>query len=144
MALNLSALKTALTDKQQLQADLQTAQEKITSLESQLATAQAEATAEKERANALQLQIDEANATIEGLNGKVGTLEKEKKTVAQSTVEKLSELGVPAAELPEGGSLNAPDDADIYTTWKGMTGPEKIKYRQENAEALARYAASQK
>lgn len=141
--LKLDQLKTALTDKKKLSEDLEAAQTKITQLEGELATAQQSATAEKTRADELQAQIEQVNSTLEELNGKVTTLETEKKTLSQATVEKLHELGVPAAELPQAGTTPVNDDQAVYEKWQSLTGGEKTKFFRENIAALERYAASQ-
>lgn len=112
--LKLAELRTALADKAELQRKLDEVNANLTTAQADLATAQAEATAQKSRADELQAQIDEANAAIADLTGKVTTLETEKKTVAQTAVEKLHELGVPAAELPKVGDP-ASTEAKILT-----------------------------
>jgi chromosome segregation ATPase len=141
--LNLAALKTAVADKAELQRKLDEATVNLTTAQADLATAQAAATAEKTRADALQAQIDEANTTISELTGKVTTLETEKKTVSQAAVEKLHELGVPAAELPK-SKTPGNDDADILARYQSLTGGEKTAFFRANRAALERAAAQQK
>jgi len=100
--LRLADLKTALADKAELTRQLAEATANLSTAQADLVTAQAEAAAEKTRADGLQAQIEEANTALAELNGKVTNLEAEQKTVSQAAVEKLHELGVPAAELPKG------------------------------------------
>ena len=133
--LKLSELRAALADKAALQGKLDEATAALTKAQADLAT-------ETTRANALQKQIDEANAAIEGLNGKVATLEGEKKTVSQAAVEKLHELGVPAAELPKSKAPGT-DDADLLARYQSLTGREKTQFFRDNRVALERAVAAQ-
>lgn len=143
MSLKLADLKNALADKNKLSSDLATANERISQLEQQLSESQGSSQAQKERADGLQHQIDEANKTIEQLSGKVTTLEAQKKTISQATVEKLHELGVPASELPKNTLASQESDESIYKQWKALNGAEKTEYFRKNIQALERYAASQ-
>lgn len=100
--LKLADLKTALADKAELQRKLDEATANLSTAQADLIAAQAEAAAEKTRADGLQAQIEEANTALAEATAKVTTLEAAQKTVSQAAVEKLHELGVPAAELPKG------------------------------------------
>lgn len=111
--LKLADLKAALADKATLQSKLDEATANLTTAQTDLAAAQSALAAETACAADLQTQIEEANKAIEGLNGTVATLEGEKKTVSQAAVEKLHELGVPAAELPKGVTDPAKQDKVI-------------------------------
>jgi chromosome segregation ATPase len=133
--LKLSDLRAAMADKAQLATDLATAQ-------SQLAQLQADLLAANAKADGFSSQIAEANTLIESLNGKVATLETEKKTVAETTIETIAELGIAASDLPK-ASGSVVDEKDIYTQWKALSGGEKQSYFRANRAALERYAASQ-
>ncbi len=138
--LKLSELRAALADKTALQTQLSEVTANLTTAQTDLATAQATATAEQARADGLQAQIDEANTVIEGLKGTVTTLQAEKKTVAQATVEKLHEMGVPAAQLPKAAAVGT-DDADLLVRYQALTGREKTSFFRANRDALERAAA---
>lgn len=133
--LKLSDLRSALADKAKLSEDLATALAKITTLEADILAANA-------KSDAFSLEIAEANTLIESLNGKVATLEGEKKTVADATIETIAELGIAAKDLPKSGGTVV-DDKAIYDGWKALTGGEKQAYFRENRAALDRYAAAQ-
>ena len=132
--LKLSDLRTALADKAKLSEDLATALAKITTLEADILAANA-------KADAFSLEIAEANTLIESLNGKVTALETEKKTVADSTIETIAELGIAAKDLPK-TTGTVVDDKAIYDGWKALTGGEKQAYFRDHRAALDRYAAS--
>lgn len=133
--LKLSDLKAALADKTLLVNDLAAAQSQITQLQADLLAATA-------KADGFSAQIAEANTLIETLNGKVANLETEKKTVAETTIEKIAELGIAASDLPK-ASGSVVDEKDIYTQWKALSGGEKQSYFRANRAALERYAATQ-
>lgn len=138
--LKLKELQAALSDKVALQGKLDAALAEIGVLKTDLQTSQDLATAETSRAAALAAEIAEANTSIGSLNGKVADLEAGKKTLAATTVEKLHELGVPAAELPSASTAGADDEA-TYSEWKSLSGGEKTKFFRENRAALARYGS---
>lgn len=140
--LKLKELQAAVTDKVTLQGKLDAALTEIGVLKTDLQTSQDLATAETARAEALAGEIASANTSIEQLTGQVADLEKGKKTLAASTVEKLHELGVPAAELPSASTAGADDEA-TYAEWKSLSGGEKTKYFREHRAALGRFAAAE-
>lgn len=134
--LKLSDLRTALADKAKLSEDLATALAKITSLEADILAANS-------KAEAFSLEISEANTLIESLNGKVATLEGEKKTVADATIETIAELGIAAKDLPK-STGTVVDDKAIYEQYSALTGREKTAFYRENRAALKRFASEQK
>lgn len=112
--LKLSDLTAAIADKQKLAADLAAAQEQITTLMADLDTSKAFALAETARADGFAAEIALANTSIEALRGQVFTLEGEKKTVAEATVEQIAQLGVNASELPASAGMVADDPVTEY------------------------------
>lgn len=141
--LKISELKTAFEAKQKLLAELQIANDQIASLTQSLTESQATAASEKERADALQAQIDEANQTIESLNGKVTGLESERKTVSQAAVEKMHELGVAVSEVPKTVDPTKTDE-ELLAHYQGLTGREKTLFFREKKAVLQRAAAASK
>jgi predicted nucleic acid-binding Zn-ribbon protein len=141
--LKIKDLQAALADKLKLQTDLDAANQKVKDLEAQLGQANDTARMEKERADTLQVQIDEANSTIDQLNGKVTTLEGNQKNVSQQTIEKLHELGVPATELPS-STKTGQDDEEILATYQNLKGGERTAFLRKNRAALERAAAAKK
>jgi chromosome segregation ATPase len=94
-------------------------------------------------------ELDEAKAAVTALTserdlavGKVKELEAAKKTVGQEAREKLSELGVPAAELPastDPAEGDGESDAAIYARWQAAKGGEKTALLRANRDALLRH-----
>lgn len=138
--LNLDKLRTALTDKVALQEKLTAAETELTTLRADLKTAKASLASLAEKDAAQQAQIDEANTELEAAQGKVSSLEAEKKTVSQAAVEKLHELGVAAGDLPKGATPSGDDDGALYERYQTLKGAEKTAFLRTHRDALTRFA----
>jgi len=145
IAKSLADLRSAFSSKQTLTADLQAAQGQILTLTSERDAARTEASNEKQRANGLQAQLDQATTEINQLTAQVTGLRGEARDASARAQETLNQLGVPAAELPPSASgTEIADASSIFASWVNAKGTEKQAIYAKNKDVIHAEAARRK
>jgi chromosome segregation ATPase len=135
-----SDFQAAIADKNALLSEVASLKESIASLTGERDTLAGELADAVSAHEVLKGERDGIELALNEARGEIAQLQASAKTVADATVEKLHELGVPAAELPAAAAAGEEDEA-LLERYQGMQGAERTAFFRGNRAALERAAA---